>query len=175
MIYKEQGMKSQRNKRVTSDVARDAVMRSRQVQRRSFTFDRGKTPDESWNRKGVRIRKGEERSLDCCETHQAGRNWTAGVISSECIWRRRPKTVCFRRIPLSRKGRKADDPSAVGESLRSEDGSLRFRNTEGRVSSGVKHKMFRMAKASEIVSPLCTERRYEEDTSGRSYQMGSQD
>jgi len=69
MNYKEHEMKSQLNKPVTSDVARDAVMRSRQDRRDSMVFDRGKTSwRESWNWKGVRIRKGKERSFDRFET-----------------------------------------------------------------------------------------------------------
>ena len=60
MNYKEHEMKSQLNKPVTSDVARDAVMRSRQVQRGSWNFDQGKVqmgllePEGSLNQEGQR-------------------------------------------------------------------------------------------------------------------------
>ena len=60
MNYKEQEMKSQLNKRVTSDVVGDAVIRSRQAQRGSWNFDRGKIqtgllePEGSLNQEGQR-------------------------------------------------------------------------------------------------------------------------
>ena len=60
MNSKEQEMKSQLNKRVTSDVAGNAVMRSRQVQRGSWNFDQGKVqmgllePEGSLNQEGQR-------------------------------------------------------------------------------------------------------------------------
>ena len=60
MNNKEQEMKSQLNERLTCDVAGDAVMRSRQVQRGSWNFDRGKVqmgllePEGSLNQEGQR-------------------------------------------------------------------------------------------------------------------------